>query len=160
MPFWQGINAEPVLFDSIVEETFGSDVRQQTRAYQQLGLTFYHELASTIGDRLSRYIDTIPVVGGFFGMMPGSLLDSVGRGYSDVCAAMCAAGLQAEELQIWKEVDGIFTADPRLVPSARPLPIVTLQEAAELTFFGSEVGRCTKVWLWLLLNNTGRSFIH
>ena len=72
-------------------------------------------------------------------MMPSSLLDSTGRGYSDLCAAMCASGLGARELQVWKEVDGIFTADPRAVPSARLLATVTLEEAAELTFFGSEV---------------------
>lgn len=71
--------------------------------------------------------------------MPSSLLQCVGRGYSDLCGAMCAAGLAAIEYQIWKEVDGIFTADPRKVPSARLLATVTAEEAAELTFFGSEV---------------------
>jgi len=71
--------------------------------------------------------------------MPNSLLWCVGRGYSDLCGAMCAAGLTAIEYQIWKEVDGIFTADPRKVPSARVLATVTAEEAAELTFFGSEV---------------------
>lgn len=71
--------------------------------------------------------------------MPKSLLRCVGRGYSDLCGAMCAAGLTAIEYQIWKEVEGIFTADPRKVPSARVLATVTAEEAAELTFFGSEV---------------------
>lgn len=52
---------------------------------------------------------------GFFGPVPGSLLRQVGRGYTDLCAALLAAGLDAAELQIWKEVDGIFTADPRKV---------------------------------------------
>ena len=73
-------------------------------------------------------------------MMPTSLLSSVGRGYSDLCAAMCAVAMAASELQIWKEVDGIFTADPRKIPSARLLPTVTLEEASELTYYGSEVG--------------------
>ena len=71
--------------------------------------------------------------------MPHSLLHSVGRGYSDFCAAMCAVGIGAREVQIWKEVDGIFTTDPRKVPSARLLATVTCEEAAELTYFGSEV---------------------
>lgn len=71
--------------------------------------------------------------------MPDSLLRVVGRGYSDFCAAMCAAGIGATELQIWKEVDGIFTADPRKVSSARLLSTVTAEEAAELTYYGSEV---------------------
>ena len=76
---------------------------------------------------------------GFFGAMPHSLLHSVGRGYSDFCAAMCAVGIGAREVQIWKEVDGIFTADPSKVLSARLLATVTCEEAVELTYFGSEV---------------------
>jgi aspartate kinase len=76
---------------------------------------------------------------GFFGVVPGSLLQQIGRGYTDLCAALCAVGLRASELQIWKEVDGIFTADPRKVPTARLLPRITPEEAAELTYYGSEV---------------------
>src|SRR5689334_10726129 len=56
---------------------------------------------------------------GFFGPVPGGLLKSIGRGYTDLAAALLAVGLGAEELQIWKEVDGIFTADPRKVQGAR-----------------------------------------
>ncbi|OLL25343.1 putative aspartokinase [Neolecta irregularis DAH-3] len=63
----------------------------------------------------------------------------IGRGYTDLCAALLAVGLDADELQIWKEVDGIFTADPRKVSTARLLRTITPEEAAELTFFGSEV---------------------
>ena len=59
--------------------------------------------------------------------------------YSDLAAALLAIGLSADELQIWKEVDGIFDADPRKVPTAQLLPSVTPSEAAELTYFGSEV---------------------
>ena len=76
---------------------------------------------------------------GYFGPVPGSLLSQVGRGYTDLCAALCAVGLSASELQVWKEVDGIFTADPRKVPSARLVPVITPDEAAELTYYGSEV---------------------
>lgn len=76
---------------------------------------------------------------GFFGPVPGSLLRQVGRGYTDLCAAVLAVGLQASELQIWKEVDGIFTADPRKVLTARVIPIISPEEAAELTYYGSEV---------------------
>jgi aspartate kinase len=76
---------------------------------------------------------------GYFGSVPGGLLEGIGRGYTDLCAALVAVGLQAEELQVWKEVDGIFTADPRKVPTARLIPSISPQEAAELTFYGSEV---------------------
>ncbi|KAI9317875.1 Aspartate/glutamate/uridylate kinase [Dichotomocladium elegans] len=81
----------------------------------------------------------VPVLTGFFGHVPGSLLSMVGRGYTDLCAALCAVGLNAHELQIWKEVDGVFTADPRKVDSARLLATITPEEAAELTYYGSEV---------------------
>lgn len=76
---------------------------------------------------------------GFFGPVPGSLLSQIGRGYTDLLSALLAAGLNASELQIWKEVDGIFTADPRKVPTARLVPIISPDEAAELTYYGSEV---------------------
>ena len=77
---------------------------------------------------------------GYFGTVPGGLMDGeIGRGYTDLCAALVAVGLKAEELQVWKEVDGIFTADPTKVPTARLLATITPAEAAELTFYGSEV---------------------
>ncbi|KAG1469381.1 hypothetical protein G6F56_003290 [Rhizopus delemar] len=63
----------------------------------------------------------------------------IGRGYTDLCAALAAVGLRCQEVQIWKEVDGIFTADPRKVRTARLLPFITPEEAAELTYYGSEV---------------------
>jgi aspartate kinase len=93
-------------------------------------------------------------VTGYFGIVPGSLLAAIGRGYTDLCAALLAVGLGADELQIWKEVDGIFTADPRKVPTARLLSSITPDEAAELTFFGSEVGLslvCPDSRLYILL---------
>lgn len=76
---------------------------------------------------------------GFFGPIPGSLLAQVGRGYTDLIAALAAVGTNARELQVWKEVDGIFTADPRKVPAARLLARISPDEAAELTYYGSEV---------------------
>lgn len=81
----------------------------------------------------------VPVITGFFGLVPMGLLNGVGRGYTDLCAALIAVGLNADELQVWKEVDGIFTADPRKVPQARLLSSVTPEEASELTYYGSEV---------------------
>lgn len=101
---------------------------------------FYAYLASQLGNKIVHLDrDVIPVLTGFFGIVPGGLLNGVGRGYTDLCAALVAVGSQADELQIWKEVDGIFTADPRKVPNARLLESVTPDEAAELTYYGSEV---------------------
>lgn len=100
---------------------------------------FYQRLAEALGNEVKACGDKVPVITGFFGHVPGGILSAVGRGYTDLCAALVAVGIKAEELQIWKEVDGIFTADPRKVPTARLLSTVTPSEAAELTFYGSEV---------------------
>ncbi|KAH9827332.1 putative aspartokinase [Teratosphaeria destructans] len=105
-----------------------------------LGDDFYLQLGTALGDKVRSYgDDAVPVLTGYFGKVPGGLLEQIGRGYTDLCAALIAVGLRARELQIWKEVDGIFTADPRKVPTARLLDAVTPSEAAELTFYGSEV---------------------
>ena len=100
---------------------------------------FYLQLAIAFGQEISKCGDKVPIITGYFGHVPGGLLHSIGRGYTDLCAALVAVGVQAKELQIWKEVDGIFTADPRKVPTSRLIPSVTPSEAAELTFYGSEV---------------------
>ncbi|QDS69977.1 hypothetical protein FKW77_002994 [Venturia effusa] len=99
----------------------------------------YKELAAALGQEVLHCGDKVPIVTGYFGHVPDGLLHSIGRGYTDLCAALVAIGTHAEELQIWKEVDGIFSADPRKVPTSRLLPSVSPSEAAELTFYGSEV---------------------
>ena len=79
------------------------------------------------------------VITGFFGFVPGGIIDRVGRGYTDLPAALIAAETKADELQVWKEVDGIYSADPRKVPTASVQPEISPAEAAEQTYFGSEV---------------------
>lgn len=106
---------------------------------QVLDQDFYENLGLALRKKVEACGDKIPVVTGYFGHVPGGLLEQIGRGYTDLCAALIAVGLGAEELQVWKEVDGIFTADPRKVPTARLLPTISPAEAAELTFYGSEV---------------------
>jgi aspartate kinase len=100
---------------------------------------FYQELEFAFGTEILACGNKVPVITGYFGHVPGGLLHSIGRGYTDLCAALVAVGIHAKELQVWKEVDGIFSADPRKVPTARLIPSVTPAEAAELTFYGSEV---------------------
>ncbi|KAK2763603.1 aspartokinase [Colletotrichum kahawae] len=133
------VPAEPVILEDVVESVFGGSIFEQKTALDNLGPRFYHLLGDEITRRIRECGDHVPIVTGFFGIMPDSLLKNVGRGYSDLCAAMCAVGTKAAELQIWKEVDGIFTADPRKVPSARLLSTVTAEEGTELTYYGSEV---------------------
>ncbi|KAK2791516.1 Aspartokinase [Emmonsiellopsis sp. PD_33] len=116
-----------------------SDVVDFATSHQSLDQEFYDHLASVLGKKIKGCGRVVPVITGFFGPVPGGLLDKIGRGYTDLCAALVAVGIRAHELQVWKEVDGIFTADPRKVPTARLLPAITPAEAAELTFYGSEV---------------------
>ncbi|KAL3232934.1 Aspartokinase [Nakaseomyces bracarensis] len=105
--------------------------------------TFYTFLVQALKEKLAPFLNSeeriVPVFTGFFGYVPMGLLNGVGRGYTDLCAALIAVALNADELQVWKEVDGIFTADPRKVPQARLLNMVTPEEASELTYYGSEV---------------------
>ncbi|CAK7236580.1 Aspartokinase [Sporothrix curviconia] len=133
-----GIPSQVIVLDDLVETVFGTDVYEQRAQFDNLYSQFYQHLAEEVGRRIRGVGNNVPVITGFFGIMPDSLVKTVGRGYSDLCAAMCALGIRAAELQIWKEVDGIFTADPRKVPSARLLSTVTAEEAAELTYYGSE----------------------
>ncbi|QPG77106.1 hypothetical protein FOA43_004509 [Brettanomyces nanus] len=116
------------------------DENNKGQGLNELKPQFYRMLSSAIAEAVYEIPEgVVPVLTGFFGPVPGGLLNSVGRGYTDLCAALCAVGLYADELQIWKEVDGIFTADPRKVNKARLLRSVTPEEAAELTYYGSEV---------------------
>ncbi|WBW71366.1 aspartate kinase [Schizosaccharomyces osmophilus] len=126
----QGVDAEYVDMCHILDEH---------KEWKSLDASFYSYVASQLASKVTVLGNKVPVVTGFFGMIPGSLLSQIGRGYTDFCAALLAVGLAADELQIWKEVDGIFTADPRKVPTARLLPLITPEEAAELTYYGSEV---------------------
>ncbi|GAA5960279.1 hypothetical protein JCM3765_002526 [Sporobolomyces pararoseus] len=136
----RGIDSELVSLESIIDwEVVSADDPKTGDGAPQLGQDFYSKLSQRLGERLLECGDRVPVVTGFFGVVPGSLLAQVGRGYSDLCAALCAVGTRASELQVWKEVDGIFTADPRKVPTARLLATITPEEAAELTYYGSEV---------------------
>ncbi|CZR64552.1 related to Aspartokinase [Phialocephala subalpina] len=129
----KGIPAHLISLSNIVPPT-----TKQTR--HSLNVAFFSSITSQIRILLASLPqDAVPVITGFFGPILPSLLQTIGRGYTDLTAALASVSLGAEELQIWKEVDGIFTADPRKVPSARLLETVTLEEASELTFFGSEV---------------------
>lgn len=81
----------------------------------------------------------IPVVTGYLGATEKGATTTLGRGGSDYSAAILGAGLDAEEVWIWSDVDGILTADPNIVPGARTLLQLSYQEAAELAYFGAEV---------------------
>jgi len=81
----------------------------------------------------------VPVTGGFVGATSAGDTATLGRGGSDTSATVLGLGLNAEEIQIWTDVDGLMTADPRLVPQARTLDSVSFAEAADLAFYGAKV---------------------
>jgi aspartate kinase len=83
--------------------------------------------------------DVLPVVTGFIAKDEKGNIATLGRGGSDLTATMIAAACKAEEVQVWKDVDGILTADPRIVKNARPVNNVTYDEAAELAYYGAQV---------------------
>lgn len=76
---------------------------------------------------------------GFIGSLPNGILSALGRGYTDFTACLLAVTVKAKELQIWKEVDGIFSANPKIVTDAKLLTKIHPEETAELTYYGSEV---------------------
>jgi aspartokinase/homoserine dehydrogenase 1 len=82
---------------------------------------------------------TVPVVTGFMGATPTGELTTLGRGGSDYSATILGAALDADEVIIWTDVDGVLTADPRLVTEARTIPEISYREAAELAYFGAKV---------------------
>lgn len=81
----------------------------------------------------------VPVVTGFIGATPEGVTTTLGRGGSDYSAAVLGAALEAEDVWIWTDVDGVMTADPRLVADARTIPELTYREVAELAYFGAKV---------------------
>jgi aspartate kinase len=81
----------------------------------------------------------IPVVTGFIASTRGGVTTTLGRSGSDYTAAILGAGLEAREIWVWKEVDGVCTTDPSLFPDARVVPHISYKEAAELSHFGAEV---------------------
>ncbi|MCX7668866.1 MAG: aspartate kinase [Anaerolineae bacterium] len=80
-----------------------------------------------------------PVTTGFVAATADGIPTVLGRGGSDYSAAILGAALDADEVQIWTDVDGVLTADPRIVPDARPLAELSYTEAAELAYFGAKV---------------------
>jgi aspartate kinase len=81
----------------------------------------------------------VPVVTGFIAATPEGIQTTLGRGGSDYSATILGAALGAQETVIWTDVDGVKTADPRLVPEARTIPEISYNEAAELAYFGAKV---------------------
>ncbi len=81
----------------------------------------------------------VPVIGGFVGATRSGVTTTLGRGGSDYSASIVGASIGASDIQIWTDVDGMLTADPRVVPDARLVPALSFAEASELAYFGAKV---------------------
>jgi aspartate kinase len=97
------------------------------------------------GERLKKKVQPlldsgkVPVMGGFIGSTRGGITTTIGRGGSDFSAAIFGAALNAQRIEIWTDVDGMMTTDPRLCPDARRIKVISFDEAAELAYFGAKV---------------------
>jgi aspartate kinase len=81
----------------------------------------------------------VPVMGGFIASNEAGLSTTLGRGGSDFSAALVGGAIQAEAIEIWTDVDGIMSADPRVCPDALRVKIISFEEAAEMAYFGAKV---------------------
>jgi aspartate kinase len=81
----------------------------------------------------------VPVMGGFIGATRAGVTTTIGRGGSDFSASIIGAGLNAEKIEIWTDVDGMMTTDPNVCPDARRIKVISFDETAELAYFGAKV---------------------
>ncbi len=84
-------------------------------------------------------VTQVPVMGGFIGSTLEGVTSTLGRGGSDFTASIVGAGVRAEEIQIWTDVDGMLTADPTILPGGHRVKSISFAEAAELAYFGAKV---------------------
>ena len=98
----------------------------------------YEETEPRLRDALLPHLQAgrIPVLGGYVGSTRDGVTTTLGKEGSDFSAAIVGAAIQADEVQIWTDVDGILTADPRIVPAARRVPALSFDEALELACSG------------------------
>src|SRR5580693_2394776 len=122
----QDVNAAEVI---VTDAVFGNATPMMDETRKKADQTLRPLLESSV----------LPVVTGFNGATVDGRATTLGRGGSDYSASILAAALNASELWIWTDVDGIMSADPRLVPDARVLDTVTYSEAAELAYNGAKV---------------------
>jgi aspartate kinase len=101
----------------------------------------FEETDSRLAEVVKPLLDggRVPVMGGFIGATRDGVVTTLGRGGSDFSAAIVGAGLTADRIEIWTDVDGMMTTDPSLCPGARRIKSISFEEAAELAYFGAKV---------------------
>ena len=117
-------------------------------AFSEIDAGFFETVEERLQERVSPILEAkkIPVLTGFFGKIPGGIVKGVGRGYSDFTAALAGSAFGVREIQIWTDVDGLLSADPRIVKYTCALPEVSFEEAAELAEFGAKVLHPQTIW--------------
>jgi aspartate kinase len=103
------------------------------------------ETYENIARRLKSLDKCIPVVTGFIAKDSNGAITTLGRGGSDLTAAVIGAALGVREIQVWKDVHGILSTDPRILETAFPIPSLSFEEAAELAYFGAKVLHPTSI---------------
>ena len=96
------------------------------------------DIEDKMAENLRGYSE-VPVLTGFLGRDVEGSITTIGRSGSDYTAAIIGSALNAEEIQIWTDVDGVMTADPSVEPEARNIPALSFLEASELAYYGAEV---------------------
>lgn len=96
----------------------------------------YPRIMEKIGSRLGT---EVPVIQGFAGCSPEGAVTTLGRSGSDYSAAIIGAGIEADDIIIWTDVDGVMTTDPRLIPEARVIDSLSFLEMMEMSYFGAKV---------------------
>jgi aspartate kinase len=101
----------------------------------------YEDTNSRLGEFVRPLIEQgrVVVMGGFIGATRAGITTTIGRGGSDFSASIIGAGLGADKIEIWTDVDGMMTTDPNLCPDARRIKVISFDEAAELAYFGAKV---------------------
>jgi aspartate kinase len=98
----------------------------------------YQNVANTFAALKNAY-DHTPVITGFIARDKKKNITTLGRGGTDLTASVIGASLDVEEIQVWKDVDGILTTDPRIVKNAYPVECISFEQASELAYFGAKV---------------------
>jgi aspartate kinase len=107
----------------------------------QKAVPLFHDIELRLAQRVKPLIEKrqVPVMGGFIGSTRDGVTTTLGRGGSDFTAAIVGGGLGTEAIEIWTDVDGMMTTDPRLCPDAHRIRSISFEEAAELAYFGAKV---------------------
>ena len=134
--FWGSLVDHGVEAEYLTGWDAGIITNDEFGSAKPLGIT-YQEVRRRLGPLLEKGI--VPVVTGFIASTPDGVITTLGRGGSDYTATIIGAALKVDEIILWKDVDGVMTADPKLVPEARPISRMSYDEVLELAYFGAKV---------------------